>query len=352
MLSADYPDSNRTHGAWVTPLDEHLREPIRAGLLLLFASVAFVLLIACVNVANLLLARAASRRREVAVRAALGAGSGRLAGQSLTESVVLGLLGGAAGLLVAYWGIAVAAAAGAERRRRRSASITSGLDMRILAFCAVLSIGTGLLFGVLPAWQLAQPGRQRGPEVWVAYCRWRASPPARCARGVGDRAGLPAARCGGPHLAQLSNAFAGRTGLHNGRHADVVDHAAWRKVSRRRQAADDLRQHRAAPQSHPGRCCHRRDERAAALRNGRTTGCRDRRTGADPGCTHPRASAVGDAGLLQGHWDPGSSRDAVLLCRSKRKSSRGHRQRHDGAPLLAWPVADRPTGRPRRLRMA
>ena len=154
ILSAEYPDSNRTHGAWVTPLDEHLREPIRAGLLLLFASVAFVLLIACVNVANLLLARAASRRREVAVRAALGAGKGRLAGQSLTESVVLGLLGGAAGLLVAYWGIELlrqlapsdVAVVGLDRM---------GLDMRILAFCAVLSIGTGLLFGVLPAWQLA-----------------------------------------------------------------------------------------------------------------------------------------------------------------------------------------------------
>ena len=105
ILSAEYPDSNRTHGAWVTSLDEHLRQPIRAGLLLLFASVAFVLLIACVNVANLLLARAASRRREVAVRAALGAGKARLASQSLTESVVLGLLGGVAGLLVAYWGI-------------------------------------------------------------------------------------------------------------------------------------------------------------------------------------------------------------------------------------------------------
>ena len=154
ILSAEYPDSNRTHGAWVTSLDEHLRQPIRAGLLLLFASVAFVLLIACVNVANLLLARAASRRREVAVRAALGAGKARLAGQSLTESVVLGLLGGIAGLLVAYWGIQLlrevapsdVAIVGLDRM---------GLDLRILAFCAVLSIGTGLLFGILPAWQLA-----------------------------------------------------------------------------------------------------------------------------------------------------------------------------------------------------
>jgi putative ABC transport system permease protein len=154
ILSAEYPDSNRTHGAWVTMLDEQLREPVRATLLLLLASVAFVLLIACVNVANLLLARAASRKREVAVRAALGAGRARLAGQSLTESVLLGLLGGTAGLVVAYWGIQLlrqlappdVAVVGLERM---------GLNLRILLFSAVLSIGTGLLFGMLPAWQLA-----------------------------------------------------------------------------------------------------------------------------------------------------------------------------------------------------
>jgi putative ABC transport system permease protein len=154
ILSAENPDSNRTHGAWVTLLDDELREPVRATLLLLFASVAFVLLIACVNVANLLLARAASRRREVAVRAALGAGKARLAGQSLTESVLLGLIGGVAGLIVAYWGIPLlrqlapgdVALVGLDRM---------GLNVRILLFCAAVSMGTGLLFGMLPAWQLA-----------------------------------------------------------------------------------------------------------------------------------------------------------------------------------------------------
>ena len=153
-LSRQYPDSNRNHSAYVSPLGEDLTRPVRTGLLLLLGAVAFVLLIACVNVANLLLARAASRRREMAVRTAVGAGRGRLIGQSLTESLLLGLLGGAAGLLVAKWAIVVISALvpgelpvlGVDRL---------GLDYRVLLFTLLLSLATGLLFGMLPAWHLA-----------------------------------------------------------------------------------------------------------------------------------------------------------------------------------------------------
>ena len=154
QLQKEYPEANRNHGAHVSPLRDQLQAPVRDGLLALLGAVAFVLLIACVNVANLLLAKAASRKREMAVRAALGAGRMRLAGQTLTESVLLALCGGAGGVLVAKWGIELL-----RQLAPQGVPVLGvdhvGLDPRVLAFTFFLSIGTGLLFGLLPAWHLA-----------------------------------------------------------------------------------------------------------------------------------------------------------------------------------------------------
>ena len=154
QLEQQYPETNHGHGAWVATLEDRLKTPVRRSLLLLLGAVAFVLLIACVNVANILLAKAAGRRREMAVRAAVGASRGRLAGQMITESLVLAALGGVAGMLVAWWGIALL------RQLRPEGVPLVGLshlrlEPRVMAFTAGLSLLTGALFGFLPAWHLA-----------------------------------------------------------------------------------------------------------------------------------------------------------------------------------------------------
>jgi predicted permease len=134
----------------VTPIFEELTGGIRRTLILLMAAVGLVLLMACANVVNLLLARSATRRKELAVRAALGAGRGRLIRQSLTESLLIGLLGGLAGLMLAAWLYKLLLAFSPSEIPRLD-EIT--LDYRVLAFNAALTVLAGLLVGLLPAIQ-------------------------------------------------------------------------------------------------------------------------------------------------------------------------------------------------------
>ena len=152
-LTAAYPDVNSGKKANVFSLKDEMVGNMGPILFVLLGAVAFVLLISCVNVANLLLARSTARQNEFAIRIALGAGQHRVIRQLLTESLLLSLIGGALGLVVAKFGTAAALAA-VPRTLPRAEDI--GLDPRVLLFTFALSLLAGIIFGLMPAWKASQ----------------------------------------------------------------------------------------------------------------------------------------------------------------------------------------------------
>ncbi len=152
-LEDAYPEDNANRGAFVEPLYEGVVRTSRPALLLLSGAVALVLLLACANVANLSLLRASSRRAELALRSTLGASRGQLLRQLLTESLLLGIMGGVSGLLLAAWlldgflALLPPSLGGLD---------AVGLDLRVVGFAAAASVLAGLLVGLLPAWQASR----------------------------------------------------------------------------------------------------------------------------------------------------------------------------------------------------
>jgi putative ABC transport system permease protein len=149
-LERQYPLSNTDHTVSVVPYHEQIVQNIRPALLMLMGAVAFVLLIGCANLANLMLAKAEARQRELAIREALGATRWRMFQQLLTESVLMALGGGALGVLFAWSGVQAFVASRPSTVPRID---LVAIDLRVLAFALVVSLATGIVFGLAPAWR-------------------------------------------------------------------------------------------------------------------------------------------------------------------------------------------------------
>ena len=170
-LEQQHPLTNKDQGAYVVPITDEIIGGIRPTLLMIFGAVIFVLLVACANVANLLLARSSVRFKEITIRSAIGAARRQIIRQLLTESLVLALLGGGLGLLLAIWGTGIVESAGSKINPMFH---DIHVDMRCLAFTFGISIITGLIFGLAPAMQISMPnlaeslkesGRGSGPSA-------------------------------------------------------------------------------------------------------------------------------------------------------------------------------------------
>jgi putative ABC transport system permease protein len=162
QLAGEYPNTNVNKGVFLEPLHEILIDSVRTAFLVLYGAVTVLLLVACVNVSNLLVAKASARSREIAIRQALGAGRGRVIRQLLTESVLLGICGGILGLILAFWSLNMLQWIAPKIQQTGGGGIPGFEEIRVnlpvLGFTVGLSLIAGLLFGMVPAWQGSRHG--------------------------------------------------------------------------------------------------------------------------------------------------------------------------------------------------
>jgi putative ABC transport system permease protein len=184
-LEKQYPDVNDNVGIGLMRIQEFLVGDIRPTLLVLLVAVALVLVIGCANVANLLLARATTRTREVSIRAAMGASRSRIIRQLLTESILLALCGGALGVLLAAWAVPTLLSLSPSEISNFK---QIGLNKEVLGFSAALSLLSGILFGLAPAWQTSGANLNESLREGERGKQWRSR--ANSFR-AGDRGSRP-----------------------------------------------------------------------------------------------------------------------------------------------------------------
>jgi len=162
QIERENPNTNVNKGVRIEPLHEMLIDSVRTAFLVLYGAVTVLLLVACVNVSNLLVAKASARSREIAIRQALGAGRGRLIRQLLTESILLGIIGGILGLVLAFWSLDMLQLIAPRIQQTGGGGIPGFEEIRVslpvLGFTIGLSLIAGLLFGMVPAWQGSRHG--------------------------------------------------------------------------------------------------------------------------------------------------------------------------------------------------
>ncbi len=219
-LREQYPESNNNRFNRVVSLHTHLVGDTSTVLWLLLGAVCFLLLIACANVANLMLVRAAGRQNEIAIRTALGASRLRILRQLLTESVMLAVAGGAAGLFLGWWGVDLLTRLLPKDFPRFD---DIHLDLSVLGFTVLVSLITGIVFGFAPAWQVSKTNVHESLKENARGTIGAAQPPPQRFRRHRSRALARPARRRGTALPQLSRITIGQNGL---RPATGADHEA------------------------------------------------------------------------------------------------------------------------------